>query len=140
MPEATETKKMTSKTERRKYPRHKKRADILAGEVTYPVNEDNFARGFSENISLGGIMMNTKNQFEKGSLIQLRITLPGWHKCHPGFIRVLEDSIASPLTAICEVLRCEQAEPGYATAARFINIDPDDFVGFQSYLDKQTRK
>lgn len=140
MPEIMKLQESTQVAERRRHPRLKKRAKILTGKVTYPIDEDNFARGVSENISLGGVMVNTEKQFEKGSLIQLKITLPGWHKYHPGFIRVLEDSIGSPLTAICEVLRSERTGEGFATAAKFINIDPDDFAGFQGYLEKQSVK
>lgn len=140
MLKTTEIQERTSGSERRKYPRFKKKVKVLSGEVTYPIDEANFARGISENISLGGILVNTEKQFEKGSLIQLRITIPGWHKYHPGFIRVIKDSTGSPLNAICEVLRCEQSGRGYALAARFINIDPHDFVGFQGYLEKRVVK
>jgi hypothetical protein len=140
MAETMETKRTTCKAERRIYPRIKTKAKILTGQVTYPIDEDNFARGISNNISLGGIMVNTETHFEKGSLIQLRIELPGWHKFHPGFIGVLEDSIGSPFIAICEVLRCEQSDQGFATAAKFINIDPDDFVAFQGFLEDQASR
>jgi len=136
MSQTTKIPKATLKAERRKYPRLKKRSHILAGKVTYPIDEENFATGISENISLGGVMLDSGKAFEEGSLMQVKITLPGWHKYHPGFIRVLEDSIGSPMTAICEVMRCEQSGQGYAIAARFINIDPDDFIAFQDYLEK----
>ncbi len=140
MAQMMEAKRTALKAERRKYPRIKKRAKTLTGQVTYPIDEDNFARGISENISLGGIMVNTETHFEQGSLIQLRIKLPGWHKFHPGFIRVLEDSIGSPFIAICEVLRCKKAEEGYDIAAKFINVDPDDFVAFHGYLEDQASR
>ena len=136
----TQTEETSARTERRRYPRLQKQTKVLTGKVTYPIDEDNFVTGNSENISLGGILMHTGQAFEEGALVQLKITLPGWHKHHPGFMKVLEDSIGSPMTAICEVLRCEKKGGDYTTAARFINIDPDDFVAFQNYIEKQLNK
>ena len=124
------------KNERRRYPRCEKRTRVETGRVTYPLNEDEFARGKIRNISLGGVLLDIPEEFETGTLIQLRITLPGWHKYHPGFLKVLEDSIGTPFSAIAEVLRCKQENGRFTTAARFINIDPDDFISLQRYLEK----
>ena len=81
--------------------------------------------------------MHTSQQYEDGSLLQVKLTLPGWHKYHTGFLKVLEDSIGTPLTAVCEVLRCERAGKEFSTALRFINVDPEDFMALESYLDTQ---
>lgn len=125
-------------TERRRYPRCEKKTRVETGRVTYPLNEEDFAQGKIRNISLGGVLLDIPVQFETGTLIQLRITLPGWHKYHPGFLKVLEDSIGTPFSAIAEVLRSKQENGRYTTAVRFINIDPDDFISLQGYLEKAT--
>ncbi len=127
----------TANKERRRYPRLNKRTSVRTGKLTYPVNDEDMQAGTSENISLGGVLVNSSEMYEEGSLVQLKITLPGWHRHHPGFIKVLEDSIGTPLTAIGEVLRCRQTEGGFTTAARFVNIDPDDFIALQGYLEKE---
>jgi hypothetical protein len=124
------------KSERRRYPRCEKKTRVETGRVTYPLNDSDFARGSIRNISLGGVLLEIPEEFETGTLIQLRITLPGWHKYHPGFLKVLEDSIGTPFSAIGEVLRCKKENGRYTTAARFINIDPDDFISLQNYLEK----
>ena len=124
------------KSERRRYPRCEKKTRVETAKVTYPLNDDDFARGRIRNISLGGVLLEIPEEFETGTLIQLRITLPGWHKYHPGFLKVLEDSVGTPFSAIGEVLRSTEENGQYTTAARFINIDPDDFISLQSYLEK----
>ena len=140
MKEKMEETTQTAQDERRKYRRLRRQTPVETGRLTYPVNNDTFVKGTSADISLGGIKMNVDQKFEEGTLLQVKITLPGWHQHHPGFVKVLEDSIGSPLTAICEVMRCNESEAGeFETAARFVNIDPDDYVAFQNYLDKEIK-
>jgi len=123
--------------ERRKYRRIPKEVTVEANRLTYPVDDCEFSRGKSKNLSQGGVLLQLLEEFEPGTLLQVRITLPGWRKSHPGFIRVMEDSIGSPFIAICEVVRSEQRGEIYETAAKFINIDQDDFRALEGYLAKQ---
>jgi len=138
MKTATEASQKSLQTERRRYTRVPKQTTVTMGKVTYPMDDAAFVKGKTENISLGGVKMNLPSRFEEGTLVQMKITLPGWQRHHPGFIKVLENSIGSPLTAIGEVMRADKSANGYAVAARFVNIDPDDFVALQKYLEKQT--
>jgi len=123
--------------ERRKYRRIPKEVTVEANRLTYPVDDCEFSRGNSKNLAQGGVLLQLLEEFEPGTLLQVRITLPGWRKSHPGFIRVMEDSIGSPFIAICEVVRSEQRGEIYETAAKFINIDQDDFRALEGYLAKQ---
>jgi len=127
----------SSITDRRRYPRLEKKTRLQSGLLTYPINEDEFAVGNMENISLGGIKMHTPEKYEDGALVQVKLNLPGWLKYHTGFLKVLEDSNGTPLSAICEVLRSKREGKKYTTAMRFINVDPDDFIALESYLDKE---
>ena len=134
----TEEQVLTSTTtDRRRYPRLDKKARLQSGFLTYPIKDEDFAVGTMDNISLGGIKMHSSRQYEDGSLLQIKLTLPGWHKYHTGFLKVLEDSIGTPLTAVCEVLRSEREGREFTTALRFINVDPEDFSALECYLDKQ---
>jgi len=109
----------------------------MAGKLTYPVNDENMKSGTIENISLGGLLMTSPAQYDKGTIIQVKIALPGWHKNHPGFIKVMENSIGSPFTAVCEVLRTQKKADKYQIAVKYINIDPDDFIAYEGYLHKE---
>lgn len=129
--------KPVSVAERRKYRRIPKEVTVEANRLTYPIDEREFSRGKSKNLSQGGVLLQLIEEYEPGTLLQLRITLPGWRKSHPGFIRVMEDSIGSPFIAICEVVRSQRRGESYETAAKFINIDQDDFRALEGYLAKQ---
>lgn len=124
-------------TERRLYPRFKKNTKVATGQLTYPLLDDDFVEGLMKNISLGGALLNLPEKLEEGSLVQLKLKLPGWQKHHPGFLKVLEDSVGTPLSAICEILRSKKVGDNYETAARFINVDPDDFIAFKQYLSTE---
>jgi c-di-GMP-binding flagellar brake protein YcgR len=128
----------SERQERREFPRIPKEVTVEANLVTYPVNETDFSKGKSKDISQGGILLHLNEQFAPGALLQVRITLPGWRKNHPGFLKVTEDSIGSPFTAVCEVVRTNMVGDVYQTAVKFVNIDEDDYRALKGYMKKQT--
>jgi len=120
--------------ERRKSPRIKRSMAIKATRIEYPMSLAVSTDGDMDNLSRGGVQFTCGKKFDLNSLVQLNMTLPGWTKHHPGFIRVYEDSIGRPFTAVGEVLRCEKSGDDYKVVTRFVNIDPDDMIGFEGYL------
>ena len=128
--------KQTSVDERRKYQRVPKEVSVQINKITYPINDNEFASGKSMNISQGGVLLNLTDEYQPGDILQIKVTLPGWRKNHPGFINVMEDSIGSPFSAICEVVRSSREGDLYATAVKFVNIDKDDFTALNKYLSK----
>lgn len=122
--------------EKRKYPRIEKKVSVKTNKLTYPINDDEFCLGMLQNLSQGGVLIRIPEYYEPETLLQVKLTLPGWRKSHPGFIRVDEDSIGSPLTTICKVVRTERTGSEYATAVKFVNIDRDDNIALEGYLEK----
>ena len=120
--------------ERRKSPRIKRSMAIKATRIEYPMSLAVSTDGDMDNLSRGGVQFTCGKEFDLNSLVQLNMTLPGWTKHHPGFIRVYEDSIGRPFTAVGEVLRCDKSGDDYKVVTRFVNIDPDDMIGFEGYL------
>ncbi len=125
--------------DRRQFARIPKKVTVQANILTYPINDEQSSKGKSKNLSQGGILIEMPEKYETGVLLQVEITLPGWRKSHPGFIKVLEDSIGSPFTAICEVVRSEYNGKCFDTAVKFINIDADDKRALEGYLDKENQ-
>jgi hypothetical protein len=129
----------TSVAERRKFPRVPRNVSVETSKLVFPITDDEQSAGRSANISAGGVLTTLTEQYEPGTLLQIKITLPGWRKYHPGFIRVYENSIGSPFTAVCEVLRTTKRGSGYDTAVRFLNVDHDDFTALKEYLEREMR-
>jgi hypothetical protein len=123
-----------SGAERRESPRIKRSMAIKASRIEYPMSLAISTEGAMVNLSRGGVQFTCSKEFDLNSLVQLNMTLPGWTKHHPGFIRVYEDSIGRPFTAVGEVLRCDKSGDEYSIATRFVNIDSDDMIGFEGYL------
>ena len=119
----------------RRYLRLKKKIPVETGKVTYPLDDKGFAKGTTENISLGGVLIDTPKKLDTGALVQLKISLPGWYRYHPGFLKLLGNSKDTPFMATGEVLRCDKIKDQYVAAARFINVDPDDYIALQGYLE-----
>jgi len=122
--------------DRRSCNRISKDVTVKACRIVYPMDETDMSEGKVRNISKSGALVDVPQEFESGELLQLYITLPGWRKSHPGFIRVMEDSVGSPFTAIGKVIRVENCEERYETAVKFINIDPDDYCALEGYIEK----
>jgi hypothetical protein len=122
--------------EKRKYPRIEKNVSVKTNKLTYPINDDEFCSGRLKNLSRGGVLITIPERYKPETLLQIKLTLPGWRKTHPGFIRVYEDSIGSPLTVICEVVRAKKIGSEYETAVKFVNIDRDDNIALKGYLEK----
>ncbi len=125
------------KGERRNSLRLKRNVSLEAGKIEYPLTNLQTAPGRTVNISRNGVRFTTDKEYEPDTLLQISVTLPGWTRHHPGFIRVYENSLGRPFTAVGKVTRCEHTSLGYDVAARFVNVDPDDAVGLEGYLDKQ---
>ncbi len=136
MEEQATLEKHSAVDEKRRYPRLEKNVGVKTSKLTYPINDNEFCSGRLKNLSRGGVLITIPEYYKPETLLQIKLTLPGWRKNHPGFIRVYEDSIGSPLTAICEVVRAEKIGPEYETAVKFINIDRDDNIALKRYLQK----
>jgi PilZ domain len=123
--------------EKRTTQRVSKEVKVETNRLTYPLNDDDISSGTTKNLSREGALLKLNDGYDNKTLLQIRITLPGWRKSHPGFIRVYEDSIGSPFTAICEVIRSKKSGDAFETAVKFINVDIDDLQGLNGYLEKQ---
>jgi len=126
-----------SRAERRNALRLKRNVSLEAAKIEYPLKDMETTPGRTVNISRNGVRFTSDMEFERDTLLQISMTLPGWTKHHPGFIRVYENSLGRPLTVVGKVTRCDHTSLGYDIAAKFVNVDPDDAVGLEGYLDKQ---
>ena len=136
MEEQTTMDKRSAIGEKRKYPRIEKNVSVRTNKLTYPIKDDEFCSGKVNNLSRGGFLITIPEYYKPETLLQIKLTLPGWRKTNPGYISVYENSDSSALTVICEVVRAEKAGAEYETAVKFINLDRDDNIALKGYLEK----
>jgi len=121
--------------ERRRHTRLQDGCTIETAPQSNWHNPAEFLDAHLENISLGGVLLNSKECFDHNTKLKLKIKLPGWKKHCPGTQLTEDNSNEKPFTAVCEVLRIRRVENGYEHAARFIGIAPRDYIGLQGYLE-----
>ncbi|MDY6856869.1 MAG: PilZ domain-containing protein [Thermodesulfobacteriota bacterium] len=124
--------------ERRSCIRLPKNTRVEYHALKYPLDNMDIEEATVKNIGGGGLMFESNRIIEVGTVIQVDITLQGWHKFKPGFFKVHESSISRPVTAIAEVVRTEEIikEERYEIGVKFINIYEDDLKGLIEFMDK----
>lgn len=124
-------------TERRRHNRLQGGCQIETATLVNWNDPAEFLSASLENISLGGVLLNSAECFERNTKLKLKIKLPGWKKHCPGTQLDGNTAEDQPFTAVCEVLRTRRIENGFEHAARFVSITPRDYIGLQGYLENE---
>ncbi|MCL1893110.1 MAG: PilZ domain-containing protein [Holophagaceae bacterium] len=100
-------------------------AEVVFQELTFEA-ETQVLKSKYKNVSGGGLLLNSSQQYQLGALLKLEIRVPGIGK----YVRSFEPKhIADnkPLLAIGEVVRIEIMDDGeYELGIKFLNVYPDD--------------
>ena len=124
--------------ERRSFMRLPKNTRVEYHRLKYPLDYKNIEEATVKNIGGGGLLFESNHIIDVGTILQLDITLQGWHKFRPGFLKVHESSISRPVTAIAEVVRVDEIirEKRYEIGVKFVNIYEDDLKGLIEFMEK----
>ena len=120
--------------DRRRHPRVCLKSDVSARRKDIWMDTRNLVSGSCCNLSMGGIQFEAEEDFPLGTLLELNILLDGWNRYNPGINAIWAEGDCEPLSVACEVLRTEKKGGGYLVAARFVEMQPYDFIGLHSYL------
>ena len=94
---------------RRKYLRVNKNSSVIISEYCIPmVSEDYDA--YLVNISASGALIKINKYFEPGTLLKLRITIQGWDKYIPSYLRFEKADYTEPFISLGKVTRVDEAK------------------------------
>ncbi|MCK4856669.1 MAG: PilZ domain-containing protein [candidate division Zixibacteria bacterium] len=134
----TEFEQDVSTVNRRQFIRIPAHCQVVVQKILFSAKGDTEAWGKVKNIGAGGILFISEKECRPDDMLKVTITLPGWKKHHPQFLRVYEDDITPPMTAVCQVLRSMKLDDGqYELAAKFINVYEDDLTGLQRFIETE---
>jgi c-di-GMP-binding flagellar brake protein YcgR len=137
----TNSTSQTTTKNRRQFLRIPAQCRIVAQKILFSAKADTETLGEARNIGAGGLLFVSKAGYHKDDLFKVTISLPRWKKHHPQFLRVYEDDITSPMTAVCQVTRTEQLPDGtYEIGAKFVNIYEDDRTGLQRFIEVEAER
>lgn len=121
--------------ERRKYYRMPMEHFIEFGEYSFSGDQKKFESKLKD-VSEGGILFESDHAPEIGSLIQLKLKIPNWHKHKTEFIKHDWASTPESLVTLGHVMRIEEVEAGnrYEVGVVFECIDDDHRNALAKYI------
>jgi len=126
---------MSNASNKRRYRRIPKSSQVKVQKLTFSgdVVEDN---AIYKDVGGGGLLFESKVLYEIGSLLKLKVDVPGWGKYINNFKRPDEND-KKTLTAVGEVVRVEEIEKDklYEIGVKFVNLHDNDFNSLLQYID-----
>ncbi len=90
-----------------------------------------------KDVSGGGVLFESTIALQVGSLIKVKLNLPGWHKHKTEFIKPDWKSTNEPLVTLGHVARVEELKEGelYEIGIIFTCIDEDHRNALTKYIE-----
>ena len=124
--------------ERRKY--YRMPVDHLLEFREYCLSEgqDNLKLSNLKNISGGGVLFESDSVLPVGTLLKMKLKIPGWQKHKTEFLEYDRDSSIEPLVALGHVVRVEEIEDGknYEIGVFFECVDDDHRNALIKYIEE----
>ncbi len=126
---------------RRKFLRIPSSCNLTTQKILFSAKADAETSGQAQNIGAGGVLFIARRDYHRDELVKMSISLPRWKKHHPQFLRVDEDDITAPITAICQIVRSQQKPEGnFEVAAKFVDVYEDDLIGLKSFIESEAER
>ncbi len=124
--------------ERRKY--YRMPVDHLLEFREYSLSEgqDNLKMNNLKNISGGGVLFESDSFLSIGTLLKMKLKIPGWQKYKTEFLKHDRVSTTEPLVALGHVVRVEEMEDGkdYEIGVVFECVDDDHRNALIKYIEE----
>lgn len=116
---------MPDNRNKRKYKRMPKQSKLLYKVIEYSDKEKSLKKAVYKDVGGGGILFETEEPIEIGTLLKVEFDLQGWQKYYPGFFKFDQTSVSEPITVVAQVVRVEELKKGrkYEIGVKFVNID-----------------
>lgn len=130
----------TAGPERRKFVRLSREYVIQYGEFRFSTEKISNYQGTTENISAGGVLIETEEEYSAGTLLKLKIRVPDWEKCKSEFLKLNQTSLSEPFVVLGKVVRVKKILPqGYEIGLHFVSVDADHQDALRRYINGQLR-
>ncbi len=126
---------------RRKFLRIPSSCNLSTQKILFSAKADAETSGQAQNIGAGGVLFQARRDYHRDELVKMTIALPRWKKHHPQFLRVDEDDVTAPITAICQIVRSQALTDGnFEIAAKFVDVYEDDLVGLKAFIESEAER
>lgn len=89
-----------------------------------------------KDVSGGGVLLSSENFFDVGTLLELKLNIPGWSRHKTEFLKIDWQSTPEPLVTLGRVVRVERCRDGsYDVGVVFECIDDDHRDAVAKYVE-----
>lgn len=123
-------------TNKRLSERLSKNYKVLYHEYRIPVRDEE-TMAVTKNISPEGILFESERDISPGTLLRLKLRMPGWERCKGNFLKNNWTSVGEPFVALGTVVRAVEHNDKagyYDIGVKFVNLYEDDKIALQRYL------
>lgn len=130
---------MTQGSERRNYQRLSKQLKVDMRKFQYPLASQAWISTVCENISAGGIFIESSQKVNVDDQLQLRIYVPNLKKFYPSFFKVFESDTGQSILVVAQVIRVIDMpdKRTYGLAIQFVNVYEDDWQALHDLIIKE---
>jgi c-di-GMP-binding flagellar brake protein YcgR len=124
--------------EKREYFRLPEEFKLTFRPLEFPLGKHPAKESKLKDVSGGGMLIESKEAYEMGTILQLEINLEGWYKHRSSFFKSTTEKANEPLTVIGEVVRIEKFDDNtYDIGIRFTNVYDDDHTSLIKYINSK---
>lgn len=123
--------------ERRRFKRLPESFRVEWAEVAFGSGRKKAASD-TKDVGAGGLLIESSEPCGIGTVLNLKISVPGWKKFRPGFLKYDWTSAPEPLVALGRVVRVEEVLPGrlYEIGVSFTGMDEIEQGALGRLLDE----
>ncbi len=133
---------MSGSGDKRRYKRLPKKSKLLYKIIEFSDREKALKKAIYKDIGGGGMLFESEEPIEIGTLLKVEFDLQGWQKYYPGFFKFDQTSVSEPITVVAQVVRIEELEKDkrYEIGVKFVNIDELYRTGIIEFIEANFNK
>jgi len=124
--------------DRRRFVRLPRECVVQYGEFRFSTQKIAQYKEMTGNISAGGVMIETEREYSPGTLLKLKIRVPGWEKYKTEFLKLGQTSLSEPFVVLGKVVRLKRVDPEhYEIGIHFVSVDEGHREALERYIDQK---
>lgn len=124
----------------RQFVRLPKSYSVEVKELAFPMTNSATIRSTVNDISAGGISIESPRPLASGLTMQVRVNIPTLNKYSSSFFKVYENDADQYLIAIAKTVWCKPIGGKYLVGMEFVNVDETQGNALKSLINKAVRE
>jgi c-di-GMP-binding flagellar brake protein YcgR len=126
--------------EGRQYYRLPKAYGVEVREMTFNVNDTEVIRSNLNDISIGGICVESPRPLQNGLTMQVKVNIPMLNRFSSNFLKIYENDADQYFTAIARTIWCKPNAGKYMIGMEFVNVDETQSQALAALINKARRE